>query len=167
MMFLHLLQYFQKLPLAEVSKTACMWERDNIVLLCILIQVGIVLHGYQLTVAAATYCRKLHSFISETFYIFRHKTKKPEGSFSTLSHLYRQLLKLKLKLKFLKLKLKLILIKGEIAQNRQFLLLPQCFQLFSVIRPSFIETFHSVILNCLQSRLLQICCMWERVKGKH
>ena len=32
--------------------------------------------------------------------------------------------------------------KGEIAQDEQFLLLPQCFQLFSVIILPFIEIFH-------------------------
>ena len=46
--------------------------------------------------------------------------------------------------------------KVEIAQNEQFLLLQQCFQLFSVIIPSFIESFHALVLS-VQSRLLQIC----------
>ena len=32
--------------------------------------------------------------------------------------------------------------KEEIAQNKQFLLLPHCFQLFQVIILSFIEIFH-------------------------
>ena len=31
--------------------------------------------------------------------------------------------------------------KGEIAQYEQFLLLSQCFQLFSVIKPTFIKLF--------------------------
>ena len=35
-----------------------------------------------------------------------------------------------------------IVAKGEIAQKRQCLLLSQCFQLYSVIIPSFIDTFH-------------------------
>ena len=30
----------------------------------------------------------------------------------------------------------------EIAQNEQFLLLPQCFRLFLLIKPSFMEIFH-------------------------
>ena len=34
-----------------------------------------------------------------------------------------------------------IVTKGEIAQKEQFLLLPQCFNLFSVIKPSFIECY--------------------------
>ena len=34
-----------------------------------------------------------------------------------------------------------IVTKGEIAQNKQFLLLPQCFHIFSVIIPSFVEFF--------------------------
>ena len=35
-----------------------------------------------------------------------------------------------------------IVTKGGIAQNMHFLLLPQRFQLFSVIIPTFIELFH-------------------------
>ena len=35
-----------------------------------------------------------------------------------------------------------IVTKEEIAQIKQFLVLPQCFQLFSVIILSFIEIFH-------------------------
>ena len=34
--------------------------------------------------------------------------------------------------------------KGEIAHNEQFLLLPQCFQLFSIIKPLFMEISHNV-----------------------
>ena len=34
-----------------------------------------------------------------------------------------------------------IMTKGRIAKNEQFLLLPQCFQLFLVIIPTFIEVF--------------------------
>ena len=34
-----------------------------------------------------------------------------------------------------------IVAKGEIAQNKQFLHLPQCLKLFAVIIPSFIEIF--------------------------
>ena len=32
-----------------------------------------------------------------------------------------------------------IVTKDEIAQNKQFLLLPQCFQLFSIIKPLFMD----------------------------
>ena len=35
-----------------------------------------------------------------------------------------------------------IVTKEEIAQNEQFLLLPQCFQFFLVIIPTLIEIFH-------------------------
>ena len=49
--------------------------------------------------------------------------------------------------------------------NEQFLLLPQCFQLYLTInKPSFMEIFRFFSL-CLQSCLLQFCCMWERVKN--
>ena len=46
--------------------------------------------------------------------------------------------------------------KGEIAQNKQFLLLPQLFQLFSVIKPTFIELFR-VFANiwCIHADLEQ------------
>ena len=35
-----------------------------------------------------------------------------------------------------------IVAKEEIAQNEQFILLPHCFQLFSIFKPSFKEIFH-------------------------
>ena len=50
-----------------------------------------------------------------------------------------------------------IVAKGEIVQNKQFLLLPQCFQLYSVIIPSILETFHILYFR--------ICCMLGRVKS--
>ena len=43
--------------------------------------------------------------------------------------------------------------KGEIAYNKQFLLLPQCFKVFPISKLSVIVIF---------SPLLQICCNWER-----
>ena len=52
-----------------------------------------------------------------------------------------------------------IVTKGEIAQNKQFLLLPQRFQPFSVIKPSLSEIFQKNS-RCFQSCQLQ---MWERV----
>ena len=42
-----------------------------------------------------------------------------------------------------------IVTKEEIYQNEQFLLLPQCFQLFLIINLSFMEIFH-VFLNMFQ-----------------
>ena len=54
-----------------------------------------------------------------------------------------------------------IVTKVDIAQNEQFILLLQCFQLFSVIIPTFIELFRDI--SSFQSQLLQICCMFERV----
>ena len=44
-----------------------------------------------------------------------------------------------------------IVTKGEIAQNEQFLLLPQCFQLFSVIILTILENFHIFELTFLKS----------------
>ena len=52
--------------------------------------------------------------------------------------------------------------KGEIALNEQYLLLPHCFQLDSIIEPLFIEIFHffakmfskSEIFDSLDYRLL-------------
>ena len=46
--------------------------------------------------------------------------------------------------------------KEEIAQNKQFILLPQCFPLLVIGYPFFTKY--------VQSRLLQNCCMSERVK---
>ena len=46
----------------------------------------------------------------------------------------------------------------SLVENKQFLLLPQCFQLFSVLIPSSVEMFF-----VLPSRLLQNYCMWESV----
>ena len=39
-------------------------------------------------------------------------------------------------------------ISGEIAQNQQFLLLPQCFQLYLIVEPSVIEIFQ-IFVNML------------------
>ena len=54
-------------------------------------------------------------------------------------------------------------IKLEIAHNAQFLLLPQCFQFYLVIKLSFIEICNHFCYTFSKS-LLQICCMWERDK---
>ena len=54
--------------------------------------------------------------------------------------------------------------KEKLLKNKQFLLLPQSFQLFTVIKPSFTEHYW-ILPRCFQSRLLQICCMWERVNN--
>ena len=56
-----------------------------------------------------------------------------------------------------------IVTKDEIAQNEPFLLWPQCFQLMPVSKPSYIKIF-VFLIRCVQICLLQICCMWERVK---
>ena len=58
-----------------------------------------------------------------------------------------------------------IVEKGEIAQSKQFLHLPQCFPLFALIIPSFIEIF-GFLPESFQSRLLHVYCMWYRVKAK-
>ena len=42
--------------------------------------------------------------------------------------------------------------------------MPPNVQLYSVIIPSFIKKFFMFWQICFQSRLLQIFCMWERVK---
>ena len=48
--------------------------------------------------------------------------------------------------------------KGEIAQDEQFLHLPQCFQFVSVIIPSFIEIFqHAFKVVC---RKFAVCGKW-------
>ena len=54
--------------------------------------------------------------------------------------------------------------KGEIAHDEQFLLWPQCFQLYLTIQLFFMEIFRFLSLG-FQSHLLQICCMWNRVKA--
>ena len=57
-----------------------------------------------------------------------------------------------------------IAAKEEIAHDEQFLLLQQCFQLLVIGYPfNYLEIFH-FLTKYVQSRLLQICCMWERVK---
>ena len=52
--------------------------------------------------------------------------------------------------------------KREIAHHEKFLLLPQCYQRYSVIILSFKEIFN--ILKLI-SHLLQICCIGARVDG--
>ena len=58
-----------------------------------------------------------------------------------------------------------IVAKEEIAHYEQFLLLPQCFQIYSILKIllSFLKIFHIFAYVYFKSRLLQICCMWERV----
>ena len=53
--------------------------------------------------------------------------------------------------------------KGEIAYDEQFLLLPQCFQLYLIIILKFVENVHILPLRS-QNPLLQIYCTWERLK---
>ena len=53
--------------------------------------------------------------------------------------------------------------KCEIAHDEQFLLWPQCFQLFLTIKLSSIVIFEGFVTMFSKS-LLHICCMWERVK---
>ena len=53
--------------------------------------------------------------------------------------------------------------RTKIAHNEQFLLLPQRFHLYSIIVLSFINIVHSFARSFL-NRLLQISCMWEKVK---
>ena len=66
--------------------------------------------------------------------------------------------------------------KEESAQNKQFLLMSLCFQIYSIIVLSFKGSFQicsgyvfKVVCCrfdvCFQSRLLQIWCMWERVNA--
>ena len=58
-----------------------------------------------------------------------------------------------------------IVTKEEIAQNEQFLLLPQCFPLLVIGYPySIIEMFY-LLTNYVQSLLLQNCRMRERVNN--
>ena len=55
--------------------------------------------------------------------------------------------------------------KGEIAHDEQFHHLPQCFQLYLIIKLSLMAIFH--IFEKMFSKLspCQICCMmWEKVK---
>ena len=49
-----------------------------------------------------------------------------------------------------------IVTKGEIAQNEIFLLLPQCFKLFSVIIPTIIEIFHILEWTCSKSSAVDL-----------
>ena len=55
-----------------------------------------------------------------------------------------------------------IVAKGELAHIENFLLLLQCFQLYPMLLFSHIDFPYF----CLQSRLLQICCMWKSVNRK-
>ena len=55
--------------------------------------------------------------------------------------------------------------KAEIAQNEQFLLLSPCFQLCSIIVPSF-KGVSNFVRICFQNRLLHICCMRERERER-
>ena len=48
----------------------------------------------------------------------------------------------------------------QTTHNEQFLHLPQCYQLYLIVKLSFIEIFH-IFVNMFSK---QICCMWERVK---
>ena len=50
-----------------------------------------------------------------------------------------------------------IVPKGEHSQNEQFLILPQMFKLYIIIKVSCMPV-------CFQIRMLQMCCMWEREK---
>ena len=54
-----------------------------------------------------------------------------------------------------------IVTKGEIAQNEQFLLLPQCFHFFSVIIPTIIENFSYFLVD-----ILKVVCSRCVVCGK-
>ena len=59
-----------------------------------------------------------------------------------------------------------IVTKGEIAQNKQFLLLPQCFQLCPVIIPTLIEIFHIFLVDIFKV----VCCrfvVWETFNFKN
>ena len=53
--------------------------------------------------------------------------------------------------------------KGEIAHDEQFLILPQCFQLYFILNVR-LQRFLMSLPRYFQSCLLQMCCMWERVK---
>ena len=57
-----------------------------------------------------------------------------------------------------------IVAKGEIVHGEQFPLLPQCFQLYLMFKLSDLWRYFTFLPICFQSRLLQIYCMWERVK---
>ena len=57
-----------------------------------------------------------------------------------------------------------IVTKEEIAQNEQFLLLTQCFPLLVIGYPFNYRVFNFLTKHVL-SRLLQNCCMRERVNG--
>ena len=50
-----------------------------------------------------------------------------------------------------------IVAKGEISHDEQFPVLPQCLN-------SHLWRYFTCLPNCFQSRLLQICCICERVK---
>ena len=49
-----------------------------------------------------------------------------------------------------------IVTKGEIAQNEQFLLLPQCFQPFLVIIPTIMEIFPYSLVDIFEI----VCCIF-------
>ena len=53
--------------------------------------------------------------------------------------------------------------KEEIAQNEQFHLFSPCSQLYSIIVFSFKRDVPCFCLDVFQSRLLQMCCMWENI----
>ena len=57
-----------------------------------------------------------------------------------------------------------IVAKGEIAHNKQFLLRPQCFQLYLTIKLSLMDIFR-FLSQFFQSRLLQICCLWNELSS--
>ena len=59
-----------------------------------------------------------------------------------------------------------IVTKEEIAQIEKFLLLQQCFPLLVIDNHSIIMIFH-FLTKYVQSRLLQNCCMRERVKWSY
>ena len=53
--------------------------------------------------------------------------------------------------------------KEEFAQNNQFFLLSTCFQLYIKLLFFQLKGFFVLFPRRFQSRLLQICCMWEMV----
>ena len=53
------------------------------------------------------------------------------------------------------------MVKGNIAHNEQSLLLPQCFQLCSLIIVSFLDNIHMLTVMVFQNCLLQICCIYK------
>ena len=47
-----------------------------------------------------------------------------------------------------------------------FTICHKCFQLYLIIKLSLMEIFQIFDKTCFQKRLLQICCMWERGRGR-